>query len=778
MKKTSRPDVKSDEVNVVTPTGKPVKSRIPDAPTCWRIFDSLKKEQESRARDFASIQGLIDGNPPRNPKKLRARGEGWRSNINTRQARAHIRGKVAAYMELITDNAVLVQVRVDDPEYMTVAPRNTDTIADEFSRVLQRWDCFLYEELMHLQELNVFGVSALFFPDADSWQYEAARRGQILIPSTAKAQTSKVPYLMIMGEIEPDELIRHMEEKDEGWNTESIRKALVMTYWNKERNYASSRYRLSDWQSLQETIKNCEWWNADTDSMMAVPVIHVYWRENDGTVTRAIMFDRDPDKKDDYLYKQHSEAKSMGELLHMFTYDVGTGYMKTVTGMGHEIYQPCEVANRLVNQALDGGVLMGGIVIQPTGVAKDDNPQVVNVGATTVIPDGYAVPSTGFGANVQGMIGLTGMLEKILNQNTGVYRDPPTVQTGQSKSTAEIVTNTNHEARFEKTMLNMYYLQKDRLYQEVFRRLCSKSYPKDAPGYEDAKLFRSRCEKRGVPVELLDADVTTIKCIRMIGHGSASMRLGLTADLFANRGAYPEAGQNIIKYEYVAARAGADYAQKIAGPLVAVSTMDDSVATLETNDMLEGSPVSIGDEQDHVKHFFIHLKPASEIGTMMQQNPDAINRPKTMGYLQQLIAHNTTHAFAIERDEAKAPVAAEMKKIIGQLQRMLEKLSQEEKAVQVERQAAAQEAQAQYDAAVSGQMSEKNQIAMAKLNMDFQLKLQNQQNLAKIREATAQHKMQIKNVLAMDELRRRNVTAPSAPAQPAPQPGVPMTGAY
>ena len=61
----------SDDVSVVTVTGSPVKSRIPKIDIAYRLYDSIKKQMEAKYRDFASTQGLIDGNPPQRPQAPR-----------------------------------------------------------------------------------------------------------------------------------------------------------------------------------------------------------------------------------------------------------------------------------------------------------------------------------------------------------------------------------------------------------------------------------------------------------------------------------------------------------------------------------------------------------------------------------------------------------------------------------------------------------------------------------------------------------------------------------
>src|SRR4029077_13168257 len=85
----------------------------------------------------------------------------------------------------------------------------------------------------------------------------------------------------------------------------------------------------------------------------------------------------------------------------------------------------------------------------------------------------------------------------------------------------------------------------DRFHRETLRRLLSSKLGVGDPGGPEAKEFRERCEKRGIPMESLKMDnVLRVKANRSLGYGSPQLRDIATKELVSMMPLMSEQGKN------------------------------------------------------------------------------------------------------------------------------------------------------------------------------------------------------------------------------------------
>jgi len=75
--------------------------RIASESDARNVVQQLQEAEKTRMRKRAKIQGMIDGNPPYNPRTLSDKGRGHQTNFNTREAEGMADSAKTPYYNLV-----------------------------------------------------------------------------------------------------------------------------------------------------------------------------------------------------------------------------------------------------------------------------------------------------------------------------------------------------------------------------------------------------------------------------------------------------------------------------------------------------------------------------------------------------------------------------------------------------------------------------------------------------------------------------------------------------
>jgi len=740
----------TDEVEATTDKGRAPRRRIKNAKNAYGIYDRLKENSKAEAWGRAKIQGLIDGNAPYNPSELRRLGQAWRSNVNFREAESIIDSNVGAYWELIMEVPTLIRCKIKREHRELPYTTWEEIIAEEYTTTLQEWPSFFTTYLLHVSEMLETGVSIVHWPNSYDWRYNSVLSASVLVPAKTKASLDKLKYILIRGEMDLEDLYKLTETQEDqdlakktGWKISEIRAALVNAFKTGS-GTNDEKYQVSEWESLQMSIKNNDRSFSETD-FEPLRVVHILATESDGKVSHYII-PEDYEPKD-YLFKAEGRFDSMDQQVHAFFFNVRKGYFKSARGVGHRIYPHIELSNRFVNHVLDSGMVAGSLLLKPVGAIAQNEGRLMRVGPVTILPQGFEAIQSSFQPPISHLLSIRGMTQSILDKNTGVFKRDPQDIPQRDVTAEEIKYKRANETRLEKNQVNMYYVQWDSCHKEVFRRMVNPDYPTLAPGYELAKEFKRRCEERGVPKEYLNTKKCKVSATRAIGLGSQQERIAVTNEMFANRNAFDERGQANIKRDWVAARVGYDNVDRYT-PLEnrnMIPSAEHSHASLENNDFVEGKPVEVGVDQLHVLHLMVHFRPLIEIADIMDKNPQQVNAQQALMYFNTALPHAGMHIQYLASDPSrKGQVKAfgDMLKKLSIVHKVLEKIVEQQQQ-QVAKQNA--EAVETLQAAQQQIQSTELQVQLAKIQKEYEIEMYRQKGIADVREAKAQHSMALKN---------------------------------
>lgn len=752
-------DTANVQVLGISDSGKAVKDRISDADSAWTLFNTLKDEDSTASRYRNQIQGQLDGNPPRDPSKMKRLGLGGFSNVNFREAEGIIEMNASSFWDLDMNVSNFINVDVYNEDRLSIPDELNygNIIAGEYTRTLDEWDGYYYNRMMSILEMLRYGVGPVFWKDEYDWRFEALKTGSFLFPSDTKV-TKDIEMVMVRDSYRVAELyglIETEEDKkasiDVGWDVGEVRDAILRA--QKNRVPAEKRMQVPEWEAIQQQIKNNDY-AANYITCNPVSVVHILIKDIGGGKRVTHYMICEDEQRSKFLFKQNGQFESMNDFINLFIAGVGDGYIKSVKGLGHKIYPHVAQSNNFLNHIVNSGYLGGSLLVSST---TPNAMSLTQFGPVTILPQHAQPLGNQFMPNLDSLAKVRGVLNSVLNNNTGVFKRSQEDRSGPVRTAHEVNVEEIKNARLEKTQVNTHYLQLDALHRQIMKRLLNPDYPENAGGYEEAIEFRRRCEKRGVPKEFLSIKRIGVKAVRSVGFGSAVAQERVTQELLAVSDRFPVIGQNNILRDFISARVGHQNVDRYA-PVVTmreVPNSETSVATLENNAIVQGMETMVGADQPHPIHVPIHLNMLQQVAESYMNNKDGgqVDIIKTYEILARGIQHVGQHLQFWSRSSARKAERETLTKLAEQIARLVKKLEPEVARVQ-QQQAQAQREMAMQQAQMR-QPSMEMQLAMKKIEEDAAIKRENMLRQNAIREEKAQHSMNLSEVKAAADIAKR-----------------------
>ena len=660
---------KEEELQTVTTTGNAVEKRIPNAKTALSIYKKLRENDGQAAINRSNIQKIYDGNPPYSKADMQRRGLSWMSNVDWGEFRSSINLNASAVWNMLIDVPVFIECKTGWKDAQNPYKDWGAILARAYSQVLREWDGFYFLMMMRIQETMKHGNGPVIWPDEEDWRSVNVKVSNLLTPATGSSDVSKLSMFCVRQEMDPMDLFRTIEDedaaKDMGWNVAEVRKTMVA--WYKNAAGTNDAYAISDWESLNQMVKNMD--DASFMEFSDVRLVHLYSREKyikgePNSVTHQIIWENAEEQDVGFLYEKERRYESMKNALHNFLFTVGDGYMKSVRGLGREIFTASHASNRLINSMLTGVDMASGLMLQlDTGIAAESI-QVTRKGPLYLIPAGVDAMQRQTMPSIEPTLGARKVINDIENNNAGIYKGKDE-GVGPVRSATQIQKESFNEARFEGNQAVFYYVQITEWHKETFRRLINPDYPEGQPGYEGHARLIELLKDESFPMHLLkETWSTTAK--RSIGLGSMSQKMAITNQMVSMKPGLSELGQNQVDRLWFAVRVGWENVDQF------VPALDDgtelfmvfhAMAESENVDMMIGYERHVASDDPHGFHTTTHLQAIKATVDAFQQSQDPTKEFQTM---QLLLQHVTQHVQMMAQDPANVGKAKQVMEILKQ----------------------------------------------------------------------------------------------------------------
>lgn len=748
-------NINDGHLSTLEDSGRPPETRIGDARQAQNIYMRLwRADFNYRAPKRARLNGLSDGNPPFFQPDLDNAGMSHRCNINFRVSKSYRSNAVGAFYDLFNEAPTYATIRLKGTtqEQIAAISRVATLHFDWLCRFEPRFD---YDEQVSEDEMVWHGRGPLVFEDVFDWRPKSLLDRQLLVPDMTKSETSYWNNeAVILSEYAVDELWEYIRNSKEatmlGWNVERAKQAIIRA---SPESIKGGMFNTWEWH--QQQLKNGSIDYAGSSN--TVSVAHVFCKEfakkgeSSGKITHTMVVrDGNTNQPDKFLFQKIGRFDGWNQCIHPMYYDRGSGgFHHSVTGLGTEMYSAMELQNRMLCSLADRAMLPK-LMLKPTTSTAADGMSLTQNGDHLILTEGMDVVQTPLAGIMEEEMMFNRELTNLVSSNLSQYR---TNSTEPVKGNPETATgrklDASQQAALQKTQMNRYYMQRDGVYSEMYRRAINAT-SKTAPGGDRAMEFLERCKAEGVTVDMLKK-VEWVKASRVVGQGSAFMRQeALTKTWVTVGGALPEDGRTNLIDAMIATDCGPDSVD-LFNPKASASKLPDdqyALAVSQVADMKIGVPAVVTSSQNPAMFASTFLKAAEDAAGTLEQGA---NPQEVLSFLEMCGQAVANHLQRLARDPSRKPLVKELGDRLQQLAKATDDLRKH-----VER--AAQQQQVEQSRLQQEQQTMQSDFALQKQAQDFELGLKAQKTQFGMREKAIKTSqgMALKDATTAQSIRLRN----------------------
>lgn len=546
-------------------SGSPPMTRIGSAEQARNMVLGLIRNDENRARKRALVKGLVDGNPPYNPGKLKEAGRATACNVNWRIAESYLSAALGAFYDVFNEASTYATVETAyGPEENR--PQWSRIISEEFDALLKAEPGFDFNMQLSQHEMVLYGSGPLWFNDESDWRAQAGEHRDLYVPEMTRSDAKQYEWCARIMTYRPHELYERIANEKVattvGWKVGAVKQAIINAAPEDQRTISDQS---RTWEWWQQQIKNGSLYFSFGSKV--IRVAHVFWQEFakkdeiHGGISHAIIaLDEGAqvgggNKINEWLFHKERRFKYWSEIVHPMYYDHGGGgYHHSVSGMGVKMYGAMEWQNRLMCNLADK-TFAPKILFRPTTAEGKQRFALTHMGDYGSVPAGWDAVQTPVGGFLDEGLTFNREIGSTVASNLSQYRQNLQREGGNPVTAREIDWRASEQARLGKTQLNRYYQQLDGFYYETYKRAAGDKQRNEIAGGKEAKAFQKRCVDRGVPIEAL----RNCKCVtatRIAGQGSPFMRQQSLEFLLGMISMLPEGGRATLIEDVIAARSG------------------------------------------------------------------------------------------------------------------------------------------------------------------------------------------------------------------------------
>lgn len=629
---TSTSTIPLEDLN---PNGTPPVTRMTDPQKGSDLLTQFLRADETRNATRAKLRGLVDGNPPYSPAKLKAAGRANDTNVNFRGAEMFVAMAAGAFYDVFSEAPTYATVRTSYGTDPNKRQEWSNIITEEFDRLQKRDRTFDYMMQLSQREMVLMGCGPIMFQDDVSWKSCKAIT-ELYVPDKTEADTANWEVALVRSQFTVSQLwtkIRDFEAaKAIGWDVEACKRAIIEA----QPESTSDWTKQYDWEKVQQELRS----NDITFSARCkvVMVSHIFYQEFDGKISHRILNERDNSA---WLFTKLRRFTSWDRVIHPFYYDRGDGEHHGVKGLGIKMYPAIELQNRLRCALMDAAFSNTQIMLQPTNAQALNVTNVVQMGPYSILPPDYQVVQRQVAGVMDASMAAITDLENVVQNNVSQYRQQLSRPSGNPRTATEIQALVAQASALGATQLTRYYEQLDGFFAERYRRAANKNVTEQDDGGNEALEFQRRCIERGVP-EAAMSGVESVQATRTVGQGSAFVKQQKLQAMMQVLPQLPPSGQMNLLSDFIASQASQSMvARYLPEPMTNAKEQDQiAYAQLEAGLMKSGVSPLVTDTQSHELHVQKHLQDANDAAESITQGAP----PADIGqFLTITVQHVTQH---------------------------------------------------------------------------------------------------------------------------------------
>lgn len=649
---------------------------IPSASSARTVYDRLRHNHIKRCWNAERIQGMLDGNPPYNPKMLQRAGLSDMCNVNWKDGEAVYKSIALAYWSLFNDVQNIVDFKLNVTMDKGQNAEWGKIMSEEWDRTIRSWPNFAKHMAFHQGELLKFGTNCIIWPDERDWRFKPVNYKNFLLPDQTQNDTEAISTIGVEHKYTAQFLWTIYENLEDGskghWNKEALGEILwQLATISDENEISDSKVGCVD---IQKRIRNGDtYYDAIyNDDITLVSLLQV---EYDEKVTH-MMIHPDVDTEE-FPYMFDRQYEDIKEATIFFTFSPGEEHVHGNKGIGHNVFSAIEAITQLDCSVLDQARRAGSLLLKSGPNRGRDERQVKFVHGGVIDIGEAEIAQNTMGNNVAQTVEVSRYFKQKVFSNNNISGQDPSQPDRNVQSVRSQQMQATKEAKVQKNMIAHYYEQLDHLFREMIRKMLLAK--KADPGAEYALIWKDRCIARGVPEELFDVKKAKtspdglpifieVFATRSAGSGSQiadQIEMQSVMQILPTLG---ERGRIAVMQDYISAYRGHRYVDRYFPPedREQQPTGDDTLASIENNQFSDGKQVVVSPDNNHAVHATNHMRMMKETVEGYRKDPKG-QFDKTTTLLQKVDdimqaagPHFVKHLFFLSQDPTRAAEAQQL----------------------------------------------------------------------------------------------------------------------
>jgi hypothetical protein len=709
--------------------GKPPNTRISNASHCWNIADNLRQANVGRENKRLRIYKAYKMFPPTGYSKIAEKKLPWQSDVNYGQLGFIVDNQKASYYDVITERQACCTIKTkfgNEKERLV----NSENISTAFDQAIREWPGYLYNTEQDLEEMLLYGKGIGMWDSPMGWMPEHVFLSDLLFPDDIRIDFCNLEEFVRRVRLTPYELYKKIENRKAaeamGWNVDAAIDAIRF-----HRSFSNHRKTREDFfRTISEAGFN---WSLSVNQK--IDLYEVYWREFDGTISKAIILqdyqpiaqyinsnfkgsgklsEEDVRSEHGFMMLKIGAYNSWDEILYMLTDSVGSGLFQDIKSQAESAFVACRQYDFTMNGLVDAVRLNSMLMIEGQGPDSTKMLKQMEWLPISVMPDGAKFIQNRFQLPVAESMGFMQFFMGDLYRGMGQYRINAPTGGGKQRTKGEAELDAAESAKLSGTQIRRFNECQTLFFKQLYKRFLNSKSSDD--GYEYVKKFYEILEEMGTPKEAAQfKNITSIRSNLINGAGSPSFKLITAEKLLQITAITPanEGQENAVK-DAIAALSGRDNVARYRN--TKPSKIDDTMRIIGfenagmTDVFVNPANFPVLPTDPHIEHVSGHLQDMMmQIQTSMQMiqggQPDVNELAKTVRSIQFKGGHIMAHVGFIQKDPSKQDFLKQFMQGMQQAQGAADEIAgvyQEMAQAQQGKQSSEEELKLQYLAAKSG----------------------------------------------------------------------------
>jgi hypothetical protein len=592
------------------------KERLTNPSALRALHEGFAKDDEQTAANRAAIQELMDFVPPYDPAELAERGMSERFNVNFGLGASYKNEAVGAYLDIVTAPTSLVKIPLEEEVDPDMRGTWGSIMSEEWTKMIRSWDAWLPNMLMLADTFVSQGLGVTWFEDRSSMRFEACSLEDCKFPPDAQAVPSRIEAMTMERVFSISELYAKIEDKEQdkdidGWNGPAIKRLIELA------RPADTLPPEWNYEAAARLVKSCR-----LSSARSLPSIRLVWgmiRELDGTISVYAVSAKGLDQpgspvthgEEEWVYRRRMAYEDANEFFQIFAFSVGNkNRIYTIRGLGYAIYEAAQADNILRCKMMDAARHRAGEIYHPESTIDSvEDIQFVDIGHAVIAPKGLRGQLSQNSVRMDQSIGYAlDANQSVIQRHSAGFSSTLADKPGTRRNEMQVTAELEHLNKMTGFAVSLFYTPYDNLLRELVRRAFQETQS-DLVCQSLVNRMKEACESRGVPRDIFGKiDLRGVQGTRLTGAGSKGSRIisfQQASQLFPEM---DEQGQEFFNFDFASEILDAERAVRYFGlPGERRGHVDEALAQLENNDLLEGQFVEPVDGENKMVHLRVHL---------------------------------------------------------------------------------------------------------------------------------------------------------------------------